>query len=141
MNEDLLKKVIDQMHEHIFKRVEKEIADSIFPGMFFGVGDVEPPPPPIVSFGIADIKEAMEKAKAATGARQRVLSMTIIESPFAFKITTLARGIPDSRKPNTRRPLYRKVRRSKPMAYIMKTKNTLVCHPSIAARIRKQFKP
>ena len=63
--------------------------------------------------------------------------MRIIVSKFAYKTKTVVRGICDSRRPNGKKPLYRRVTIHIPLMY--KVGNDIVCAPEFEARIRQAF--
>jgi hypothetical protein len=63
-------------------------------------------------------------------------NIRIIESNYAYKTKEKVRGIPSTHKPNSQRPFFRIVRITIPLSFMMNG-DTLVCHPSIAYRIKR----
>lgn len=65
----------------------------------------------------------------------QITGMKIIVSKFAYKTKIVVRGIADSRKPNNKKPLYRRITIHIPLMY--KVGNDIVCAPEWEARIRQ----
>jgi len=63
--------------------------------------------------------------------------MKIISDINAYKTIVRVRGIADVRKPNTRRPIFRRVKVHIPLAYLVKLTNTIIAHPSIVDALKK----
>lgn len=61
----------------------------------------------------------------------------MIVSKHCYKTKTVVRGICDSRRPNGKKPLYRRVTIHIPLMY--KVGNDIVCAPEFEARIRQAF--
>lgn len=60
----------------------------------------------------------------------------IVTSPHLYKEKDVVIGIPDSRRPNGKKALYRKTTVKIPLAYM--SGDTIFCHPSILDDIEKQ---
>jgi hypothetical protein len=65
--------------------------------------------------------------------------MRVFVSESAIEITTKIKGVADKRRPNTRRPLYRRVTVRKPAIFMVKGLG-MVVHPIIDAKIRQHFR-
>lgn len=59
----------------------------------------------------------------------RVAGIPVYTSPHAYKTVTKVRGIASKRKPNTRRPLYRKVTTKESVAYMIQGGAGVVTSP------------
>ena len=62
--------------------------------------------------------------------------MKIITSPNCVKVEIKTVGIADQRRPNGKKPLYRRVVKYTPTAYYLVAKQTIVCHPSILEKLK-----
>lgn len=67
----------------------------------------------------------------------QISGMKLIVSNQCYKTKTVVRGIVDKRRPNGKKPLYRRVVIRIPLIYRMG--NSIVCAPEFEARIRQAF--
>jgi len=66
--------------------------------------------------------------------------MKIIVDKNCYKEKTVVRGLADKRRPNNKKMLYRKVRIKIPIAFLIKSTNTLVCAPEYYEKMKQEIK-
>ena len=64
-----------------------------------------------------------------------IAGLQVVVSDYCYRQKTVVRGIADARRPNGKKPFYRKVVIRTPVAY--RIGNTLVCAPEIVEQIKK----
>lgn len=71
-----------------------------------------------------------------------ISGIPIILSDYAFTIKVVTKGIADSRRPNTRRPLYRRVTVRVPAVYVISTAfaKQIVSYPDFMRKLEEQIK-
>ncbi len=62
--------------------------------------------------------------------------MKIITSPNCVKVEIKTFGIADRRRPNGKKPLYRRIQKITPTAYLLIHQQTIVCHPSLLVKLK-----
>ena len=67
----------------------------------------------------------------------QLTGLRIIESASCYETKIVVRGIADKRRPNSKKPLYRRVAVRIPRMY--RVGNDIICHPSFVPRIRQAF--
>ncbi len=67
----------------------------------------------------------------------QITGLRIIESAHCYTTKVVVRGIADSRRPNGKKPLYRRVVVQVPKMY--RVGNDVICHPSLIPRIKQAF--
>lgn len=65
----------------------------------------------------------------------QILGMRLIVSRHAYKTKTVVRGIADKRRPNNKKPFYRRVVIHIPIMY--KMGDVIICAPELLAKIRE----
>ena len=65
----------------------------------------------------------------------QLIGFEIIESAYCYTTKVVVRGILDKRRPNGKKPLYRRVVVHIPRIYRMG--NNLICHPSLIPRLKQ----
>jgi hypothetical protein len=69
----------------------------------------------------------------------QIFGMKVIVSNHCYKTKTVVRGLADKRRPNGKKPLYKRVVIRVPLIYLI-AKDSIVCAPEFAARIRQAYK-
>ncbi len=70
-----------------------------------------------------------------------IAGIPVILSTEAYTVKIVTKGLADKRRPNTRRPLYRRVTKIVPRAFIVKTSflEQIIAHPDWIASMEAQF--
>jgi hypothetical protein len=70
-----------------------------------------------------------------------IAGIPVILSPEAYTVKIVTKGLADKRRPNTRRPLYRRVTKKVPAAFMVRTGfiEQVIAHPDWIASMEAQF--
>ena len=72
---------------------------------------------------------------------RNIAGVPVILSPEAYTVKIVTKGLADKRRPNTRRPLYRRVTKKVPRAFMVKTSflEQIIAHPDWIASMEAKF--
>jgi hypothetical protein len=125
----------DQLYANMRRMLARSLAaslDELARGMLLNSSTFTTSAVERTSLTMDDLKKAIELLPPKP---KYTFPMKIITSEFCYKTKIEVRGIADKRRPNNKKPLYRKVKVFYPLAY--RTPFGIVCHPSLVEKFRR----